>query len=87
MPRHRVRELQRPHVRQEHREGPGDSSGSARLARAWCVTGPSLTCTNLEKPEIRETVSGRAVPGTSRTSAIRTTEAQRAGSAGIIIAS
>jgi len=42
------------------------ADGSARLARAWCVTGPSLTCTNLEKPEIRETVSGRAVPGVTR---------------------
>ena len=34
---------------------------SARSARAWTVTGPSLAATNLEGPLVRETVSGREV--------------------------
>ena len=39
------------------------ADASVRSARAWTVTGPSLTCTNLDKIEVRETVSGRDVPG------------------------
>jgi len=39
------------------------ADGSARSARAWCVTGPRLTCTNLKREEVRETVSGKAVEG------------------------
>ena len=39
------------------------ADGSARSARVWAVTGPSLTCTNLDQPQVRETVSGKAVEG------------------------
>ena len=37
------------------------ADGSARSARVWTVTGPSLTCTNLQNEEVRETVSGKDV--------------------------
>ncbi|MGB2820093.1 MAG: hypothetical protein WBF17_03870, partial [Phycisphaerae bacterium] len=39
------------------------ADGSAVAARAWTVTGPSLAATNLDRPDVRETVSGRPVPG------------------------
>ena len=37
------------------------ADASARSARAWCVTGAALTCTNLKDEEVRETVSAAAV--------------------------
>jgi alpha-L-arabinofuranosidase len=37
------------------------ADGSARSARAWCVTGAALTCTNLKDEEVRETVTAAAV--------------------------
>jgi len=39
------------------------TDGSTAGARAWTVTGPKLTCTNLDKPEVVETVSGTPVAG------------------------
>lgn len=37
------------------------ADGSARSARVWTVTAPSLTCTNLQREEVRETLSGEPV--------------------------
>ncbi len=39
------------------------ADGSAAGARAWTVTAASLAATNLERIEVRETVSARPVPG------------------------
>jgi len=38
------------------------ADGSGAGASAWTVTGPSLAASNLEKLQVRETVSGRPVP-------------------------